>query len=210
MLFFIPSYDEATKANLDVVRPILPQNCTLLLTQNATRSLLLHHLELNDTMFIMSHGSSDKIWDNNKESALGLEDTFFHKKAFVFACFTANELSKHWQANNNIYWGYTGSITAPSPQNKVVSVFSTIFKNIIESFPTHNSVIELRDFIESLKTLCNNAENEIDTLYNAGESIDVINCYTCLFHIWSRLRVYHFAHFDTIQHPEAREGDLFE
>jgi hypothetical protein len=210
MLFFIPSYDEATKANLDVVRPILPQNCTLLLTQNATRSLLLHHLELNDTMFVMSHGNSDNIWDNNKESALGLNDTFFHKKAFVFACFTANQLSKHWQANNNIYWGYKGSISAPSRQIRVSLFFSTIFKNIIENFPICENVLEIRNFIETLKTLCAQVENEIDNLYNAGEPVDVINCYTCLFHIWSRLRVCHFAHFDTIQHPEAREGDLFE
>jgi hypothetical protein len=211
MVIFIPAYDEATNANLRVISPIIPDKCISLLKQRATRENLWQYLPNNEILFVMSHGNADKIRDNDNQAALKVEDSidFTHKKAFVFACFTANELGKQLVIPNNIYWGYTGSIAAPSNHDKLTVLFSTIFKQILINFPLCNKTDEIRQFVDSLKILCNNVENQIDLLSDMGEDVDLMS-YNCLLHIWSRLRVHHFSISDTIQHPEAREGDLFE
>jgi hypothetical protein len=96
MIFFIPAYDEATRTNLAVIQPILPKQAVPLLAEQAIKENLWLHLPNHDILFVMGHGNSDKIWGNNDEIALTLEDKvlFKNKKVFVFACYTANELGR--------------------------------------------------------------------------------------------------------------------
>ncbi len=211
MIVFIPAYDSATRINLEVARPILPINVVPLLEQNAVRSQLWLHLSNQDNLFIMSHGNSDKIWDNDKAMAIDLADLpqFSRKNAFVYACFTANELGKKLKTNNNIYWGYTGSISAPNDQPNIINSFSSIFDYILKQFPECNTATTIKEFINTLKILCDEKESTMDVLYEKGIDVDM-SCYTCLLHIWSRLRVYHFDEFEHFKHKDAREGDLFE
>lgn len=213
MIFFIPAYDDATRANLGVIEPIIPQNSVQLLEQNATRANLWQHLSTNNLLFAMAHGDSDAIWDNNEDKrALVLEDNshFTGKKAFIFACFTANELGQYLKMNNSIYWGYTGSIAAPTHTELLTPIFTSIFQHIITFFPDCDDIQAIHGSIETLKLLCSNAENEIDMLWEMNDEIDVMSSYNCLNHIWNRLRVHHFDHPQVIQHPESQIGDLFE
>jgi hypothetical protein len=212
MIFFIPAYDEATRANLSVITSIIPENSIQLLDQRATRENLWQHLNNNDILFAMSHGNSDVIWDNNDEAALIPTDNinFVNKRAFVFACFTANELGQHLKSNQSIYWGYTGSIAAPSDQIELLPLFTPIFQQIITHFPNCKDILEINSLLNTLKTFCNNAENAIDILWETNDTLDVMSSYNCLNHIWNRLRVHHFEHETPIQHPHAEIGDLFE
>jgi hypothetical protein len=211
MIFFIPAYDEATRTNLAVIQPILPKEAVSLLAEQAIKENLWFYLPNHDLLFVMSHGNSDKIWGHDDKPALTSEDKlgFEHKKAFVFACYTANELGIVLKERQNIYWGYTGAIAAPSQQPHLIEFFSTIFKHIIENFPNCSDAASIKALIETIQFLCLQMENELDLLFEAGEDIDIIN-YTCLLHIWSRLRVYHFDHDDSIQHPAAKDGYIFE
>jgi hypothetical protein len=211
MIFFIPAYDEATRTNLEVLKPILPREAVSLLAEQAIRAHLWHCLPNHDLLFVMSHGNSDKIWGHDDKPAVTTEDQslFENKKIFVFACYTANELGIILKKRQNIYWCYTGAIAAPSQEPHLIAFFRTIFKHIIDHFPNGSDVASIRALIETIKLLCHQMENEFDLLLEAGEDIDIIN-YTCLLHIWNRLRVYHFEHDDCIQHSSAQDGYIFE
>jgi hypothetical protein len=194
-----------------VIRPILPSQAVQLLAEYAVKENLWIHLPHHDLLFVMSHGNSDKIWGNDDKPALTSNDlsSFENKKAFVFACYTANELGIVLKERQNIYWGYTGAIAAPSQQSHLIPFFSSIFKHIIENFPKCLDESSIQNLIETIKLHCHQIENELDLLFEAGEDIDIIN-YTCLLHIWSRLRVYHFEHDVPILHSSAKDGFIFE
>lgn len=210
MIAFITAYDDATTANHTIIRPIIPENTLLLENLSATRENLWLHLPNYSTLFAMSHGNSDTLWDNENNAAISLKDlAFFNdKRAFIFACYTANELGRQLKNNNNIYWGYTGSIAPPTDKITTIPLFQSIFKYIIANFDICESREQIATMIHNLKNRCNAIEIELDVLFDAGEN--VIESYNCLNHIWSRLRVLHFSFDEAITHPEAPKGDLFE
>jgi hypothetical protein len=213
MIIFIPTYDSATKSNLEVVRPILPKTYIALLEKEATRIHLWHYLNKENVLFAMSHGNSDALWDNNDEKALKIEDAaaFDNKKAFVFACFTANSLGFALKKQHSIYWGYTGRVAAPSSQPIVKALFSTIFEYILNHFSDCVDEFNINTMLETIKRLCDKAEYQLDEIIEAGEFVeDDLECYCCLQHIWNRLKVHHFDWNEPLKHIEARDGDLFE
>lgn len=209
MIAFITAYDDATTANHTIVCPIIPANILLLERQSATRENLWQQLPNYAILFAMSHGNSDTLWDNNNNAAINLDDLalFRDKRAFVFACYTANELGKELKINNTIYWGYTGSIAAPTDKMTTIPLFQSIFQYIIAHFGVCENIEQINRMLHDLKNLCNAVELELDILFDAGD--DVMESYTCLNHIWNRLRINHFAYDDAIKHPEALAGDLF-
>jgi hypothetical protein len=211
MIFFVPAYDEATRTNLAVIQPILPKQAVLLLAEQAIKENLSLYLPEHDVVFVMSHGNSDRIWGNNDKPAFVSTDStlFESKKAFVFACYTANELGQMFKQNHNIYWGYTGAIAAPSMESHSIEFFRAIFKYIIENFPNCLDTTTIHNLIQNIKSLCHQMENELDALFDIGENIDILS-YTCLLHIWSRLRVFHFDYDLPMQHPDAKDGYIFD
>jgi hypothetical protein len=210
MIAFITAYDDATTANHTIVCPIIPNTILLLERLSATRENLWQQLPNYTTLFAMSHGSSDTLWDNNNNAAIKLEDIalFTDKRAFVFACYTANELGRKLKINNNIYWGYTGSIAAPTDKTVVIPFFQSIFQFIITNFGICEDRLQIDRMLHDLKNLCNAIETQLDILYESGDDVDVMESYTCLNHIWNRLRINHYAFDDVIKHPEAFAGDL--
>ena len=210
MLIFIPAYDDATKTNLNVVLPIIPHHAFSLIGEAATREQLWLQLAEHTHLFAMCHGNSDVLWDNINKPAIKTRDfqDFVEKQAFVFACYTSNELGKQLKTNRSIYWGYTGSIVTPTDEIEVIHLFREIFQFIINDFHTCKNVEQVATMIHDLKTLCHTAEETLDTLFYTGSNI--LSSYTCLNHIWNRLRVHHFASEEPLKHIEAREGDLFE
>lgn len=209
MIAFITAYDEATTANHTIICPIIPATTLLLERQSATRENLWQQLPEYPLLFAMSHGNSDTLWDNNNNAAINLEDLalFTNKRAFVYACYTANELGRELKINNNIYWGYTGSIAAPTDKTATIPLFRSIFQFIITNFGICENRQDIDKMLHDLKNLCNAIEIELDILFETGD--DVMESYTCLNHIWNRLRINHFAFEDVIKHPEALAGDLF-
>jgi hypothetical protein len=213
MIIFIPAYDDATKSNLEVVQSILPETAILLLEQEATRLHLWHHLYQENVLFAMSHGNSDALWDNQDEKALKMEDSeaFVDKKAFVCACFTANSLGFALKKQNSIYWGYTGRIAAPSSQPIVKSIFSNIFEYILTHFNHCVNDSEIDKMVENIKQLCDEAAYQLDEIIESGTFVeDDLECYNCLQHLWSRLRVHHFSSNQPLKHIGAVDGDLYE
>jgi hypothetical protein len=213
MIIFIPAYDDATKANLDVVQSIIPTTAVALLEKEATRIHLWHHLKQENNLFAMSHGNSDVLWDNNDEKALRMDDSdaFANKKAFVCACFTANSLGMALKKQNSIYWGYTGRIAAPSSQPIVKDLFSNIFEYILNHFNQCVENYEIDSMLEKIKQLCDEAAYQLDEIIESGAFVeDDLECYTCLQHLWSRLRVHHFDSNQPLKHIGAIDGDLYE
>jgi hypothetical protein len=213
MIIFIPAYDDATKANLDVVEPIIPKTAISLLEKDATRGNLWHQLNQENVLFAMSHGNSDALWDNNDDKALKMDDfdAFADKKAFVFACFTANSLGMALKKQNSIYWGYTGRVAAPSSQPIVKTIFSNILEYILTHFSNCKNEFEINQMLENIKQLCDKAAEQMDEIIESGAFVeDDWECYNCLQHIWSRLRVHHFNINQPLKHIGAVDGDLYE
>jgi hypothetical protein len=211
MIAFITAYDDATNANYNVVQPIIPETTLLLGSSSANRENLWHHLPHFSTLFAMSHGNSDTLWDNENNAAINLADVALltNKKAFVFACYTANDLGRQMRANSNIYWGYTGSIAAPTDEMATIPLFQSIFQYVIAHFSICESKPQIDNMLQNLKNLCDSTANEFDNLYAEGADINLM-AYNCLNDIWTRLRVNHFDFAEAIKHPEAPQGDLFE
>jgi hypothetical protein len=86
MIFFVPTYDEQTRANFQVIQNALPTEGVHLIAQNALRANLLHHLTQNDVLFVMSHGKNDCFYDHSDSPALQVSDEFTRKSVFIFAC----------------------------------------------------------------------------------------------------------------------------
>jgi len=117
MILFVPGSDEPTNANLDIGKRLANGHIHLL-AEKAIRSNLielLHELK-NESLFSMSHGKSDMLLDNNRETAIGIDDKhlFTNRVVYAWACHTGSNLGKHIADNNGIWWGYTGAVTAPS------------------------------------------------------------------------------------------------
>lgn len=215
MIVFIPSHDDATNANHTVVSRILPiLNTNCLLSVDAIKANLDQQISVKvyRNYFIMTHGNSDKFYDNNSFPAIETSDStkFSNEKLFVFACYTANGLGRLISSNNNYYWGYTGPLSSLVDAPQSIVIFSGILSFIISSVFEANTEDEIRAFISNLKNLCDSGCTQIDQIKEDDENYNVFEAYNSLNHIWQRLRVYTPNSTNFIKHDDAFDGDIFE
>ena len=206
MIVFIPAHDAQTTDNLAVVSSILPENAVLLVAQQATRQQLLTHFESHNTLFAMSHGTSEAIWENDDTPAFNLSDiTRFSdsKRVYVFACFTANELGEAFKNQGSVYWGYTGRVQSPNSEQVKVHIFQRIFTHILTYFPLCTTIESIKLSLVAIKNLCDRADAELDEI----DPTD-LESRRAILDIWNRLRIKHFELAESILHPEAQVGDL--
>ncbi len=212
MIVFVPAYDEATRANLSIAQAVVSHSSRLLFHEDALAERLKTTLRSKPApLFAMTHGVEEHFFDQNDTPALSLKEAHFlsNLPVFVFACFTANEFGKAAARQHALYWGYTGRIQTPDPQPLVVRHFQAVFKTIADHFPHLRAESDIASFLGSLQDICEQANDQLDKLWDSDASVDLLEAYHCLLHIWSRLRVHHPDLAEPMRHPEAPISDLF-
>jgi hypothetical protein len=208
LIFFVPGYDPATRANLAVAERILSARCASLLDEAATRrSLLLTLAERGSPLFVMSHGRADDFAEHGGGVAFSPQDIWRlgRRPVFAYACHTATGLGKVAADHGTAWWGYTGAVTTPPDSSpRVLSLFVSIFRYIRDAFPDARSPEQRSAVLLRLAELCHEAEGEIDELLEADPDFDAMSALLCLLHIWERLRIWEPGLDAPKMHPEAK------
>jgi hypothetical protein len=207
VIFFVPGYDPATRANLAVAERILPAHCYTMLGEGATREELLLSLDaLESPLFAMSHGGADTLKAQGGGLAFGLKDVsrLGRRPVFAFACHTAGGLGQVAAESGTVWWGYTGAVSAPPDSSSpLLDRFAWIFAYIRDAFARARSTEEQRTVLLRIAELCHEAEEQIDALLEAGADLDAGSAFFCLLHIWQRLRIWEPGSIRPRMHPEA-------
>jgi len=207
LIFFVPGYDPATRANLAVAERILPARGYSMLGEGATREELLLALDaLESPLFAMSHGGADDFKAQGGGLAFGLKDVprLAARPVFAFACHTAGGLGQAAADSGTVWWGYTGAVTAPPDSSSpLFDRFVRIFVHIRDNFARARSSEERHTILLRIAELCHGVEEQIDGLLEAGMDLDAGSALFCLLHIWQRLRVWEPGAASPDMHPEA-------
>jgi len=206
VIFFVPGYDSATESNLAVAKRIVPEVCHSLLGKLATRAELISALNREAVpLFAMAHGRPHRLLAHGGETALAADDSILlaRRPVFVYACHTATVLGEVASRNGAVWWGYTGSVTAPDSAPLFLPLFAAIFSFIRDAFPHSSSPEEHSSILLRLAELCQDAEQSIADLLDQDPDLDVAPAYLCLSHIWQRLRVWSPGGSSPLMHPAA-------
>lgn len=207
MIFFVPGYDPATRANLAVAESILTVRCQPMLGEGATREELLLHLDaLGSPLFAMSHGGADNFKAQGGGLAFGLKDVprLVGRPVFAYACHTAGGLGQAAAESGTVWWGYTGAITTPPDSSSpLFDRFTRIFAHIRDNFAEARSSEERHTILLQIAELCHEVEEQVDEWLEAGMDLDAGSALFCLLHIWQRLRVWEPGSTLPRMHPEA-------
>jgi hypothetical protein len=215
VIFFVPGYDPATRANLAVAVLILPADGIPLLGEDATRSALLAALADDSPserpLFAMSHGRFSRLLAQGGETALsdGEVGLLGGRVSFAYACHTASDLGRLAADQGGVWWGYTGAITAPDVSPLFSPLFGKIFSFIRDTFAVAHSRAAREAVLLRIAELCQAAEREVDELLDMDDDLDVTTAYLCLLHIWQRLRVWETGRNIPLQHPASPPPSLF-
>jgi hypothetical protein len=207
VIFFVPGYDPATRANLAVAERILPANHYAMLAEGATREELLLALEaLESPLFAMSHGSVDALRAQGGGLAFGIKDVprLAGRPVFAYACHTAGGLGQVAAEGGTVWWGYTGAITAPPDSSSpLFDQFLQIFAYIRDAFARARSSEERYAILLRIAVLCHEVGERADELREADTDFDASSEFLCLLQIWQRLRVWELGLTVPEMHPEA-------
>lgn len=211
MIVFVPAYDAETYANLAVVSAIefAPDSLTLL-GPAADRPALMHCLAATNhasprPLFAMSHGERDRLRCQGALAALDVADlpTIGSRSIFAYACHTATHLGREASHHGAIWWGYTGAVSSPCDHPRLVGVFARLFAFIIQAFPSAHTEEQISHALDALARQCKDAADAVDHMAEADDSINVLEAYYALHHMWDRLRVWLASSSDAVKHPEA-------
>src|SRR5436305_10267342 len=153
----------------------------------------------------MAHGHPTRLLAHAGETALTGGDTaaLARRPVFVYACHTATALGELASRNGAIWWGYTGSVTAPDSAPVFLFFFIKIFTYLRDAFPHASSFEERLGILLRLSELCQDAEQSIVDLLDQDPDLDVAPAFLCLSHIWQRLRVWSPGGSSPLMHPDA-------
>ena len=214
MLVFVPGYDSATRSNLSIANDFELDANDIFLNQNADRNELFKFINQMDSIFIMSHGGKNAIFYDGDKEAINCQDatSFANKNFFVFACHTATNLGKIMADNRNVWWGYTGAISAPDSEQEVREIVKPIFKYVLDNFHlvTYDSNPSISEVLVEIKVLCDTANEQLDSL-NTNDDLNYFDTKLCLEHFWNRLRIwYKDGILEPMKHPHAPSPFLFD
>lgn len=216
MIFFVPGYDEATRANLAVARLFPDSGGLTLLADGATREALLG--ALNDgqhPLFTMTHGKPGHIHGQDGDVVLSVDSEELSllraRAVYAFACHTATRLGAVAARAGAVWWGYTGAIQCPDDAQGLLSLdlFVQVFDYIRRSFPEARTAEERARVLRCIADLCEQAQSVVDERALAEPDLDVTAAYYCLLHIWDRLRIWAPDEDAPQQHPRAQPPSLF-
>lgn len=194
MILFAPAYDGPTYATCRVARRYRAIASVVLLEQDATRENLLAGMESGDAdreLVAFSHGTPDTVKAQHSATAVDAGDVslFSGRRVLAFACHTGSALGGTMADGGVTWWGYTGIILAPSGGEERDAVFGPVFDYLVETFLARADHSALPRMFAHLRSLCEEATDRLDLLFNAGVEVGMED-YKCLLHVWHRLRVW--------------------
>lgn len=213
MIVFITAFDEVTKGNMAVILPILQESTTQIINNQAIKDNLILTLQSlpHIPLFVATHGKPFYFEDNNGNPALEKEEIglLSHRKIYVFACWTANELGQTQWAETT-YYGYTGGVSAPdADDDRLIEIQKPIFEYILHNFFLCNTETEIYTFVENLKRKVDEALDDLFELWENDVEIDTSSTDAFLNDVWKKLRVYHLNNPEPIRHEQGFETDIF-
>jgi hypothetical protein len=192
MIVFVPAYDEATRANLEIARGLPWIRGHTLLGEMATRESLLVALGTDDgPLFAMAHGKQDHLVAHAAERALLAEDAqvIGRRQVFAFACHTAARLGPELSGKGVTWWGYIKEVTAPDPRDPFREHFVRIFDYVGKTFPDAGTPEACRGVLLTLKDMCDAGALLVDEAAEVNDTLDVLETYQSFRDIWQLLRV---------------------
>ncbi|WP_372364904.1 hypothetical protein [Candidatus Uabimicrobium sp. HlEnr_7] len=200
MIIFATYHDPETISNCQVAEELTEENDIALLHSDAHCANLISHLSTNAVVFIMAHGNTNLIVGQPPTPRITFEDLQLirKKKFYVFACCTADELGRDLCQNDNLYFGYTGSITELDLEKpEFREAFLEIFKYIKDNFFTINTTAQSEIFLNDLRNMCEYFRSEI-------ASCGSIKLHYSMRDIWQRIRIWLPNSQLPEKHPLAR------
>lgn len=129
------------------------------------------------------------------------------KAVLAFSCHTGTEFGRVMSRSGNVWWGYTGLITAPPEEATETGLIEPVFAFLVHAFLTMRDEVPPVGFFVRLQEVCDAAANGFDELHMAGLDVDV-GTYHCLLHVWDRLRVWNRGSSRAGSPSEAAVGYL--
>lgn len=213
MLLFITDYDPATHANWSVARELEQASIIPMLGINATRDRLIDSLNRQQDLpvFAMSHGRKDCLIGQAGATAINTDDVqiLADRTMFAWACHTATELGLAVSDAGGRWWGYTGTISAPVEDEPLRGIFSEIFQLIFDVFNARRYEGNIYSELEAIKQRCDQAVEQFNILKEQEQDFDDFQAYSCVKHIWDRLRVWNPYSDSPCHHPDITSPTLF-
>lgn len=208
MIVLIPDYDEATQANAIIAEHVrFPVRSSMLVGEYAMGAQLRDLLEkAPSSLFAMSHGSPNTLFAQGGEAALSVEhaELVAGRQVFAFACHTASHLGREVARTGGCWWGYTGSISAPSTHARLITPFAELFSLLVSRFAEAETSAEVICLMGDLTHACEELATSIDGLADEDADFNPLGAHLALRHLWDRLRVWMPHALEPLKHPDAR------
>jgi len=215
MIVFVTAYDEATKANLSVGKPLAEDHRHVLLEEQATKKNLIALLEKYpyEPLFAMSHGSEQAEFyghdGHKRELAINIDDVelFKNRKSYVYACHTGAEgnLGSNVSKKGGTWWGYSSRVTAPSSVKCICEKQEKLFSFIQNEFENKHDENEIKEMLNELKTRCEEVDKCVEQECPENITLEVI---MSIKNIWQYLCVWHPSSGKAIKHDDAYDKPL--
>jgi hypothetical protein len=212
MIFFVPAYDECTRANLTIAQLITTNcyHCIQIFGVDATQDALFKELtKTNLPLFAMSHGNDSMLKAQDGQIALSNEN--IHKigkrSVYAFACNTAIQLGKSAAEIGSTWWGYSCPISCAIDSPYVQSIFTDIFIFIRNNFHQATTPQQRQAVLDELKNRCEQAFHKgLSECYAGTLLAPTFQEYQTLLEIWGRLRIWVPGLAQPEKHPSASEA----
>jgi hypothetical protein len=182
-----------------------------LLGPAADRPALMHCLAATNhaparPLFAMSHGERDRLQCQGALAALDVADlpSIGARSIFAYACHTATHLGREARPPRRDLVGLhrRRQLTLrPSPPRRCLRSPLRLHHPSLPERASPRNRSPTPSML--LARQCKDAADAVDHMAEADDSINVLEAYYALHHMWDRLRVWLASSSDAVKHPEA-------
>jgi hypothetical protein len=177
MIFFVTSYDEATRPNLAVAKH-LSGSTHQLFEDCATRDMLWHVLNKSQDIPLLAmshgrrrylraqHGKTPHAIRNGDESALG------KRRVFAWACLTSAELGIAAASAGSIWFGFPVKIAAPPENPYMQMMLASILQVAISGLDKVHDERSCRALLDQIVDRADSALMELEQMRERDQLLD--------------------------------------
>lgn len=204
MILFAPAYDDATRATHHIAHRYRVRARAALLAEEATRERLIGVLRAagpGAAVVAFSHGTADVLRSQHSHVALDAGDVeeLPGGRVLAYACHTGTGLGGAMAAGGVAWWGYAGAVVAPPQDRELDHVFGPLFDRLVAAF-VDDPAEQVEEWVRLFRDACDQAAESLDEL---GDFESPLEAYTCLHHLWDRLRVWLPRRGEPVRHPAS-------
>lgn len=211
MITFITNYDESTACNYNIYERFEITPNISLLSNDATReNLTLNITASKQHVFAMSHGTENHLSAQHGDIAISEDNiiNFSGVNFFSYACNTSISLGRFASDSGCTWFGYTVPINPPEPDEQLCEIYKDLFHFIIINYQNVSCRIGAINFINELKTLCDERIDILDNMSNNDDYLPGISAYQSIKQSWESISVWLANDQDPIRHSEAPQPIL--